>query len=59
MKLFIPPLGHKLILAKEWRFRVFPERRNETAAKTLGLKGEAEREIGLRRIAEAKREHTK
>lgn len=38
MKLFIPELGTKLILTKAWKFRLYPERRNESLIKLVDLK---------------------
>lgn len=35
MKLFIPPIGSKLILSKPWTFGLYSERRNDTLIQKL------------------------
>lgn len=47
MKLFIPPLGTKIRLTKEWLFKLFYEYRNDSLLKAQGFADESERKYDL------------
>src|SRR4051812_20758604 len=38
MRIFIPPLGTKVMLSEPWTFTLHPESRNETMFKHLGMR---------------------